>query len=92
MSATSDTGAARHVAILKAATSVFLRYGFKKTSMDDVAQAIVISRHRLYLHFQTKETLFRAMVTYTLEAMRAPGKGGSRSRKIQSRRARARRL
>jgi AcrR family transcriptional regulator len=41
--------------------------------MDDVARAIGISRQGLYLHFQTKEALFRAMVTHNLEAMRAQG-------------------
>jgi AcrR family transcriptional regulator len=69
MSATSDSGAARQAAILEAATGIFLRYGFKKTSMDDVARAVGISRQALYLHFRTKEALFRAMVTHTLEAM-----------------------
>jgi AcrR family transcriptional regulator len=71
MSATNDTGAARQTAILEAATGIFLRYGFKKTSMDDVARAVGISRQALYLHFQTKEALFRAMVAHTLEAMYA---------------------
>jgi len=31
-------------AILVAATAIFLRYGFKKTSMDDVARAAGVSR------------------------------------------------
>src|SRR5262249_39553700 len=69
MSAADDTGTARQTAILEAAAAIFLRYGFKKTSMDDVARAAGISRQGLYLHFQTKEALFRAMVAHTLEAM-----------------------
>src|SRR5262249_36133213 len=69
--ATNDSGAARQAAILEAASGIFLRYGFKKTSMDDVARAVGISRQALYLHFQTKEALFRAMVAHTLEAMHA---------------------
>jgi AcrR family transcriptional regulator len=71
MSATNDSGAARQAAIIEAATGIFLRYGFKKTSMDDVARAVGISRQALYLHFQTKEALFKAMVAHALEAMRA---------------------
>jgi AcrR family transcriptional regulator len=42
-----------------AATAAFLRYGFKKTSMDDVARAAGVSRQGLYLYFDTKELLFR---------------------------------
>ena len=37
MDEASDPTTARHAAILDAATGVFLRYGFKKTSMDDLA-------------------------------------------------------
>src|ERR1700742_4595456 len=58
----SDPGAARRAAILDAATLVFLRYGFKKTSMDDLARAANLSRQGLYLHFSTKEALFREVV------------------------------
>ncbi|MET0389732.1 MAG: TetR/AcrR family transcriptional regulator [Polyangiales bacterium] len=53
----------RRAALLEAARGVFLRYGFKKTSMDDLARAANISRQGLYLHFATKEALFREVVT-----------------------------
>lgn len=46
--------------ILDAALPVFVRYGFKKTSMADIAQAAGISRASLYLSFSNKEELFRA--------------------------------
>jgi AcrR family transcriptional regulator len=46
--------------LLDASLSAFLRYGFRKTSMEEVARASHISRQGLYLHFQTKEDLFRA--------------------------------
>ena len=52
-------GSPQREAILKAATATFLRYGFKKTSMDDVAQAAGVSRQGLYLYFDTKDLLFR---------------------------------
>ena len=45
--------------ILAAALDVFGRYGFRKTSMQDVADAAVMSRAALYLHFKNKEDLFR---------------------------------
>src|SRR3982075_4056713 len=51
-------GSPQREAILTAATATFLRYGFKKTSMDDVAQAAGVSRQGLYLYFETKDVLF----------------------------------
>jgi TetR/AcrR family transcriptional regulator of autoinduction and epiphytic fitness len=48
--------------ILEAAIATFLRYGYRKTSMEEVARAADISRQGLYLHFPTKEDLFRAGV------------------------------
>jgi AcrR family transcriptional regulator len=52
-------GSPQREAILVAATAAFLRYGFKKTSMDDVARAAGVSRQGLYLYFDTKDLLFR---------------------------------
>ena len=59
MSPPDDANAARRTAILDAAVPIFLRYGFKKTSMDDLARAAGLSRQGLYLHFPTKELLFK---------------------------------
>ena len=57
--------------ILDAATAVFLRYGYRKTSMDDLARAAGLSRQGLYLHFRTKEALFDAVVGHAVAATRA---------------------
>ncbi|GGQ82970.1 TetR/AcrR family transcriptional regulator [Couchioplanes azureus] len=46
--------------ILDAALTVFCQYGYGKTTMQDVARAAGMSRAALYLHFRTKEDLFRA--------------------------------
>lgn len=46
--------------ILDAALPVFVRFGFRKTSMSDIARAAAISRASLYLSFSSKEELFRA--------------------------------
>lgn len=46
--------------ILDAALAVFCRYGYRKTSMLDIAQAAGMSRAALYLHFKNKEDVFRA--------------------------------
>jgi AcrR family transcriptional regulator len=55
---------ARRESLLTAAIGVFLRYGYKKTSMDDLARAADLSRQGLYLHFATKEALFKEAVIY----------------------------
>ena len=62
-------GSPQREAILKAATAIFLRYGFKKTSMDDVAQAAGVSRQGLYLYFDTKDFLFREALQYLVSHM-----------------------
>ncbi|KAA2265679.1 helix-turn-helix transcriptional regulator [Solihabitans fulvus] len=46
--------------ILDAALPVFGHYGYGKTTMQDIARAAGMSRAALYLHFATKEELFRA--------------------------------
>lgn len=59
---------ARQRRLLEAALTVFMRYGYRKTSMDEVARAAQVSRQGLYLHFATKEELFRATLQHTLES------------------------
>lgn len=63
----SDT---RKDSIVAAAAGVFLRFGFKKTSMDDLARAAGLSRQGLYLHFETKEALFREVVGHVIDTTR----------------------
>jgi TetR/AcrR family transcriptional regulator, regulator of autoinduction and epiphytic fitness len=46
--------------ILDAAVGVFGKFGFKKTSVDDLAAAAGISKQGLYLHFASKEEVFLA--------------------------------
>jgi AcrR family transcriptional regulator len=60
------TDRSRRAAILIAAQPVFLRYGYRKTSMDDVAKAAAVSRQGLYVHFASKEDLFREMIRQEL--------------------------
>jgi AcrR family transcriptional regulator len=56
----------RLCAVLDAAVSVFARYGYRKTSMDDVARAAGVSRQGLYLSFANKEELFRRALEHSL--------------------------
>jgi AcrR family transcriptional regulator len=57
----------RRERVLSVALEVFGRYGFRKTSMDEVARAAGISRQGLYLYFASKEALFRAAVRQELD-------------------------
>ncbi len=44
--------------ILQAAQSLFIRYGVKRTSIDEVARAADIAKGTLYLYYDSKEMLF----------------------------------
>ncbi|MFJ8949785.1 TetR/AcrR family transcriptional regulator [Streptomyces sp. NPDC102381] len=63
----STPDADRRTLVLDSAMATFARFGYRKTSMDEVARAAHISRPGLYFLFSSKETLFRAAVTQTLE-------------------------
>src|SRR4051812_36075772 len=59
-------------AILDAATEVFLRNGFRGTSMDEVAARAAVSKQTVYKHFADKERLFQEIVTTTVDAASDP--------------------
>lgn len=67
----SDTSPAsateRRVAVLVSALVTFGRFGYRKTSMEEVAKAARISRPGLYFLFASKEDLFRASVSHALQ-------------------------
>ena len=53
--------------VFEAASGVFSNYGFRRTSMNDIANAAGISRPALYIMFENKEDLFRQLVTQRQE-------------------------
>jgi AcrR family transcriptional regulator len=57
----------RRAQILDAAIECFLRFGYAKTSMNDIATACKLSRSLLYLQFKTKEEIFGAGLTAMFE-------------------------
>jgi AcrR family transcriptional regulator len=74
--------------ILTAARSVFLRYGFRRVTMHDIAEAAGISRPALYLVFKSKEEIFigvyRQFVDETLaEIERAMATATSSQKKME---------
>jgi AcrR family transcriptional regulator len=58
----------RRTRIIEAATAVFLRYGFAKTTMVDIAEATGLTRPTLYLEFPDKESVFHAVVNHMVAA------------------------
>lgn len=53
--------------IMHAAVDLFLQYGFKNVTMDDVARRAGISKKTLYQHFSNKPELVTASVTWYME-------------------------
>jgi len=47
--------------ILTAGFTLFGRYGFRRTSMEDIASEAGLSRAALYLQFRNKEEIFREL-------------------------------
>ncbi|HWQ15943.1 MAG TPA: TetR/AcrR family transcriptional regulator [Roseiflexaceae bacterium] len=54
--------AERRRQIVQAATPLFAHHGFSQTSISDVAAAAGLSHGSVFLHFASKEELFRAAV------------------------------
>jgi AcrR family transcriptional regulator len=52
---------ARRREILDAAMKCFLRFGYGKTSLDDIAKEAALSRPLLYRKFANKEAIFAAL-------------------------------
>lgn len=46
--------------ILENAVEMFLTYGFKSVTMDDIANELAISKKTIYLHFENKSKLVEA--------------------------------
>jgi TetR/AcrR family transcriptional regulator, transcriptional repressor of aconitase len=51
----------RRTAIVRAARECFLRFGYGKTSLDDIAKRANISRPLIYRKFKNKEEIFVAV-------------------------------
>lgn len=52
----------RRTMVVSAARDVFLRYGYGRTTMGDIAQAAGLTRPTLYLSFRDKESIFHAVI------------------------------
>src|ERR1700730_16086786 len=57
-------------AIVLAALELFTRYGYRKTSIDDIAQAAQVAKRTVYLHFENKAAVFLAILEYLGDQVR----------------------
>jgi TetR/AcrR family transcriptional repressor of mexJK operon len=64
--------ARKRQAMLDAATTLFLRQGYRGTSMDEIAAAARVSKQTVYKHFADKERLFTEIVVGTVEEVAGP--------------------
>ncbi len=60
---------ARAQRILNAASTLILRYGYHKTTIDDIAREAGVGKGTLYLHWKTREALFAALILREKVAM-----------------------
>jgi TetR/AcrR family transcriptional repressor of mexJK operon len=59
-------------AILEAARTLFLRNGYRGTSMDEIAALAGVSKQTVYKHFADKQSLFSEIVVSTVEDVAEP--------------------
>jgi AcrR family transcriptional regulator len=52
----------REARILDAATTLLVRWGYRKTTIDDVASEAGVGKGTIYLHWKDKNELFRAAI------------------------------
>ncbi len=56
--------------ILKIAQDIFSKYGYKKTTLDDIANAVRKGKSSLYYYFSSKEDLFQAVILKEVDVLK----------------------
>ena len=56
--------------IIITAGQIFSRYGFKKTTMDEISKALKMGKSSVYYYFNGKEEIFEAVVLYEANILR----------------------
>lgn len=64
--------ASKRRAIMEAATEVFLRNGYRGTSMDEIAARAAVSKQTVYKQFADKERLFTEIILATIDQVGEP--------------------
>jgi AcrR family transcriptional regulator len=56
--------------VVVTAGKIFSRYGFKKTTMDEIAKALKMGKSSIYYYFESKEEIFEAVVLWEANILR----------------------
>ena len=56
--------------VILSAGQIFSRYGFRKTTMDEIARALKMGKSSIYYYFESKEQIFEAVVLYEANILR----------------------
>jgi len=48
--------------IVEASRQIFSRFGFRKTTMEEIAQAVKKGKSSIYYYFQSKEDIYKAVI------------------------------
>lgn len=81
----NKVAAKKRVAILKAAMEMFRRHGFKRTSVDLIAEEAGVAKPTIYAHFQDKEALFSAVCQLFVDQMTAEAQKASAIESVHER-------
>lgn len=57
-------------AILQIAQDIFSKYGYRKTTLDDIANAVRKGKSSLYYYFNSKEDLFQAVISKEVDILK----------------------
>jgi len=86
MSRSSAEPTPRQRSILDAALRRFAHYGFRRTSMEEIAREAELSRSALYQHFGSKEEILRALSAHLYaQALAAAEEGASAEGRLDER-------
>ena len=56
--------------VIIAAGKIFSRFGFKKTTMDEIAKELKMGKSSIYYYFDSKEKIFEAVIRYEANILR----------------------
>jgi AcrR family transcriptional regulator len=56
--------------VITTAGKIFSRYGFKKTTMDEIAKALKMGKSSIYYYFKSKEEIFESVVLWEANILR----------------------
>jgi AcrR family transcriptional regulator len=56
--------------IIEASRNIFSRFGFRKTTMDEIAQSMGKGKSSIYYYFKSKEEIYVAVIEHEAEYLR----------------------